>query len=332
MSSGLLVLGLMVQEVYADLTLDALIDVLDAPANAVIDLSLEYEMRVEYADMASKIEEANTPGQKFLLCSGPIETKLRTMKPFGEFYWKHEKLGFINTKGRVSKNSTIVTYNGEQGKTYKVAGIPGQPGMEHRTALVANRPTEQLRIDGTPIGYIACFSLRGFDDKIVNLPEYLRLIRDVSKTDRLDFDTEIKRINDCNAISLRHWRRVNRNDNGEEIDLLIATYYFSVDHDLSLVRKETMESIDQISCRNDVYRFEKLSNGIWFPMECAFIDFAPDGTSNIFKVTKVTVNQGLTEKDFDVTFPPGTEVTDRITGKRYVVKPTQEQLDESLPK
>jgi hypothetical protein len=115
--------------------------------------------------------------------------------------------------------------------------------------------------------------------------------------------------------------------------------YFSVDHNYAIVKVVRYRGPNRlggpqiISTAYDVEQLKNLGNGFWFPCKTSIV---VDGNAviNTFKVNKITINEGLTEKSkhFDMEFPPGTRVEDHVTGKMYTIKPTQEQVDQSSPK
>lgn len=82
----------------------------------------------------------------------------------------------------------------------------------------------------------------------------------------------------------------------------------------------------------DVNSLQEVQKGLWFPSSGLITSSDPNYRINGFcAIGKILVNQGLKDKDFDIKFPPGTTVIDEITGKMYTIKPTQEQVDKSLP-
>jgi hypothetical protein len=96
--------------------------------------------------------------------------------------------------------------------------------------------------------------------------------------------------------------------------------YFSADHNYTPVRYEYMrgELADLIF---EVQSLEKVGEGLWFPSS-GVIYVAGQERVNAFKTTsKILVNQGLTDKNFDIEFPPGTRVADEIKNTEYVVSP-----------
>lgn len=103
--------------------------------------------------------------------------------------------------------------------------------------------------------------------------------------------------------------------------------HFSLDHDCSIVRMSYYNA-DGIILEYNVRKFRSIGDGLWFPIECEIRN--SDGDINKISVTDVQVNPILDENEFELEFPPGTRVTDTITGKRYTVRPTQEQVDAVL--
>jgi len=82
----------------------------------------------------------------------------------------------------------------------------------------------------------------------------------------------------------------------------------------------------------DIHSLQEVQKGLWFP-STGFTKSTNNKRINGFRALgKILVNQGLKDEDFDIEFPPGTRVADEITGKSYTIKPTQQQVDQSLPK
>ena len=55
-------------------------------------------------------------------------------------------------------------------------------------------------------------------------------------------------------------------------------------------------------------------------------------TRNLYKASKVVINQGLEDEDFTFDFPPGTLVDDEIAGVQYRVRPVSRQFDRWIEK
>jgi len=74
---------------------------------------------------------------------------------------------------------------------------------------------------------------------------------------------------------------------------------------------------------------EQVANGLWFPSKGHHIDLS-DNLTNTYKATKIVVNQGLTDKYFDIEFPPGTRITNEISGLSYVSEAHEGQTCTSM--
>ena len=97
--------------------------------------------------------------------------------------------------------------------------------------------------------------------------------------------------------------------------------YFSVDHGYTPIRYEYMSGLEpKVSLTIDVHSLQKVAPGLWFPSEGVVIDPEDDHLEAYIATDKITVNQGLTDKHFDIDFPLGTKVWNGITGVKYVVE------------
>jgi len=104
--------------------------------------------------------------------------------------------------------------------------------------------------------------------------------------------------------------------------------YFSVDHGYTPVRYEYVshkrDGSEYASGAWDILSLEEVEDGLWFPTS-GLISSAGEERMDVWQATgEVLVNQGLAKEDFDIVFPPGTEVRDGIRNTTYVVEPDQD--------
>jgi hypothetical protein len=98
-------------------------------------------------------------------------------------------------------------------------------------------------------------------------------------------------------------------------------YYFSIDHGYAPVRYEWLSVINGApKVAVDVLALKEVAPGFWFPVK-GVTGNVRDGTGNVYEANDVKLNQGLSKKDFDLDFPPGTLVSDEIAGTEYVYEP-----------
>jgi hypothetical protein len=79
---------------------------------------------------------------------------------------------------------------------------------------------------------------------------------------------------------------------------------------------------NEVGMAMDIHSLEKVAEGLWFPSS-GCISTSGSKRVDAYTVTgKILVNQGLTDKHFDIEFPAGTKVRDKIKGVEYVVSLT----------
>lgn len=107
---------------------------------------------------------------------------------------------------------------------------------------------------------------------------------------------------------------------------IIARAYFDIEHNYAPVRFEYISSKGQdgphrVVTAVDILSLEEVLPGLWFPT--SGLVSSPTGSAPWNKYIckgKILINQGLTQKDFVVKFPPGTRVRDEVKGTRYIAK------------
>ena len=137
-------------------------------------------------------------------------------------------------------------------------------------------------------------------------------------------DNTIKKVNGFNTICASLLTETDPKN-----QFVYSRIYFSVDHGYTPVRYEyvrpTRAGTTEVIMAMDVLSLEQVAEGLWFPSS-GIISSPDEKDKNVYQATgKIIVNQGLTDKHFDIEFPPGTEVWDKIRDLEYVVKPTEEQ-------
>jgi hypothetical protein len=292
-----------------NIDLDSLLEICQSAQDGLNDVYVEYDFDV----INPYPEEVNEVVRKIggFFNKGPEHVQWWGVKPFKEFSKSISKSVVEDTAGKTSELLRCRSYNGKTAKTYQME--QDALGTVQTGGISADLRENNLSI----LDFTTFYTEEGYD-----VAEGIRHLKD-NNIGWLKLNLEIKKVNDFNTINIEHWKAYR------DKNLLIRRYTFSIDHNFTLIRIEFSNGKDVVGT-HDVLALTQIENGIWFPTECRA--FASDGLTNTIKVKKIAANQGLTDKDFDIEFPPGTKVNDEITGKQYTIKPTQEQLDQSLPK
>ncbi len=97
--------------------------------------------------------------------------------------------------------------------------------------------------------------------------------------------------------------------------------YFSLQHNYTPVKYEYFNSGTagtKLAFSVEVTSLDAVADGLWFPSS-GMIHHSEGTRADAFQATtKLLVNRGLTAKNLDIDFPPGTRIYNRITGSEYV--------------
>lgn len=167
----------------------------------------------------------------------------------------------------------------------------------------------------TPIGFSV---LRFKTDKVVDNKPLSSVLRHDKELVRLD--NAIQKVNDFNTVRVDLLQ--------ESTKQVCIRVYFSVDHGYTPVRYEYVETTKagtiKVGMTVDIQSLEKVAEELWFPSSGSISVSDSKHINKFVATSKIAVNQGPTDKQFDIDFPVGTRVYDTINGRRYVVKPAGE--------
>jgi len=69
-----------------------------------------------------------------------------------------------------------------------------------------------------------------------------------------------------------------------------------------------------------LYEYKEVIKDFWFPMKMISEELTPKGSiTNVYQVTEISAGKPVSEKEAKLEFPPGTEVTDKLTGKLFKI-------------
>ncbi|HSV26514.1 MAG TPA: hypothetical protein VLH60_01365, partial [Sedimentisphaerales bacterium] len=298
-----------------------LADICKAMEEAIVDVTVTFELyNIPPMTFDDEIVMDPYQGGSRPICrtrrwtqKGPSWETLTAKRPFNEWLLSASESVVTNERGETIKTSGQTSYGGKQVMSFskRVLTYKSDDGtMGQRTFLEGNVSTFDAALKPslilTPFGFsVFRFS---YDREGVPLSDRLR------KSDMVSIDTTITRVNDSNAIRADFMFEGTRT--------VVTRVFFSMDHGYTPIRYEFMNG-PNLAFSVDVTSLQSVGNGLWFPS--SGVINVPDAERVTAFRTKgpIIVNQGLTERDFNITFPAGTRVENHITGKTYTVQPTE---------
>ncbi|MBP7051575.1 MAG: hypothetical protein KBE65_11215 [Phycisphaerae bacterium] len=299
-------------------TLDDLADMCEAMESAIVDVAVEYEWIV---DPAPTIEDI--AGTSRTIVKGPQKCTWFTKRPFAERSLMIQRQTNLNQSADPSDSVVMESFNGRVAKYASVSsGLPdGTKGTLSRGVI-----TEVRRFtvpEGQPPMVFCILAIHG-QDKTIRLSTALR------KEGFVYFEENQGEMN--GFPTARADLLIEAPSSSAACKLPYTRVYFSTAHSCTPVRYEYVSPTangPQVTASVDVTSLEQVSPGLWFP-SAGCLTLAGDNLKNRYQATRIVVNQGLSDEDFHVEFPPGTHVKDEVTRVRYVVKSTEEPFEKWL--
>jgi len=291
--------------------------------STIVNVSLDYEWRLSPAhtleDVAGTGLGAVKDGiRRFKLSAARLLSDVNDTNSPRTWRWLLEQSETIISQYGTWDSVEKVSYDGKVAKRLVIGGV-SKTGVPTSTAdgVVSDGP------NSIPAWTALGFSIfRSSLDKAIGKKLLSTLLRD---TEFVRVDSNVKKINGFNTI------RADLLTNVAGFKQAYLRIYFSVDHGYTPVRYEHMgggktPETNRVACFIDVNSLEEVGEGIWFPSS-GIVRTSDDKHTFVYMATsKIVVNQALTKKDFDLDFPPGTEVWDKIKDTKYVVRPTEEKF------
>jgi hypothetical protein len=208
----------------------------------------------------------------------------------------------VDEDGKTWDSIVKQAYNGKVFKTLRI----GSPPQDYRIGSISQQPAFMLRMSLTPIGFSV---LRR---SMSEVPGDRPLSTLLEQKEFVHLDNTLQEVNGFNTIRADFLGTTNK--------IVHLRTYFSLEHGYTPVRYEYMAGQDCVGFTVDVHSLEKVRQGFWFPI-AGVISRRDDKRADAYIATsKILVNQGLADKHFDIDFPPGTKVWDRIKGIQYTIK------------
>jgi hypothetical protein len=312
---GVLAGILLVPQVCLGIDADSLADICKSMEESIVDISATYEW-----DQDPPMRPDEIVGKELLIMKGAEKHSLMAERPFMESFVYTFRSTVMDERGRYHEELLQSSYRGGVARNFQESVFPADGNSPVRKQLVASiRPRRpgRLPIFRTPLGFsVLRFSYEA--DGAGVLSERLRQKDLVVVSDTFE--------------TVNGFRTIRADLLITEIKQPYAKIHFAVDHGYAPIRYTYMRGPGMIGFTVDVNSLQKCGNGLWFPAS-GTVRSTDRARVDRWRATEpIVLNRGLEDKDFDVVrFPPGTAVSDEITGREYIVKPTQGQLDEVLP-
>jgi hypothetical protein len=305
----------------AAITVEKLADICEAMESAIVDVSMEYEWYIEppqtvedIAGTGMLIPKDGLYRHKFSAARSLAarDTNDPNFLLFDRLLVEDSET-IMNAEGDCSDNVTKKSYNGKFGKYVSISGgFDGALRTSPDGTITESRSFIPSLIL-SPLGFsVFRFSLsRGMD--------YEPLFEGLRKKEFVRIDNTIEKVNGFYTIRAELLTFADK--------LPYLRIYFSVDHGYTPVRYEHGAPQSKNILTFEVQSLEQVAEGLWFPSS-GLVSVSGKKRSNGFRaISEIVVNQGLTDEDFDIEFPPGTRVRDEIRDTEYIVKPTKEQKE-----
>jgi hypothetical protein len=298
----IVLISIMVSQITFGVTKEELATITEAQEAAINDIQVKYEWIVDPPVSVDKAS-ANMIVQK----NGRKSVFWAAKRPFGDKSLHVEQAEVFN--GIDSwKTESKQAYNGTAGKHLRGND---KKGIAENRGTVTKSKRFILPPELTPFA----FTLERFREDFESISKLL-------KSDQSKLNTEKQKIGDFEVIEADFCFP------GEEHSPFLKIF-FSEKHNYAPVKFIYMNG-SKSTVTLEVNRLKEVSEGLWFPVEGRITDAKKENWSNVYKASDVKVNQNLPDEFFDFEFPPDTKVKDEITGKTYTIKPTQEQVGQTL--
>jgi hypothetical protein len=306
-----------VSAVSQPITIEQLADICEAMESAIVDLSVEYDW---FADSPMSLEErlqliadkpmisvsASIPTFKLVCSLSPPASNNPNAPLFGRFV--HEDSVIVARDPNTMWDSFHKqSYDGQIAKGLTIGSSRGPTKLG-----IISKPDHPIELYVTPLEFsVRCLRLR---ETLGQMPLSAAL-RFYNSKQLVRLDNTVRKVNDANSISVDF--------SLESVGTVYMRIYFSVDHGYTPVRYEHLSGPkpERVALTVEVTSLQEVAKGVWFPSSGAMLtpDWS-DKEGNYYQATgKILVNQGLTAKDFDIVFPPGTKVHDEIKDVKYIV-------------
>ena len=296
------------------ITANDLADIVEQMELAISDISVEYEW-LTVPPLTNKEGESQMGVEVLIPKDGCRTFNLHTAgllnivdpntKGEGtpERFLLEESTVLVTKDGNSWLNMTKQSYNGQIGKYLNIGGWPEKMC---EGAVIQTKPF--VVGNGTPLGFSVFRCV--YDSDKVPLSARLR------KIPLVRIDNTIQKVNGFNTIRADFLQQFTKH--------ICRRICFSVDHGYTPVKFDymtcTKPEYNKVSLSFIVQSLSKIGENLWFPTS-GIISKSGSNKVDMYQATgSVIINQGLATTDFDIDFPVGTKVHDKIQDREYTVK------------
>jgi len=302
------------------ITTGELADVIEQMESAIVDISMEYELRIIPPSTHEEIEEKT--GFKVLITKyGYKKLKFSAARLLpdsdpnrldwqapGKFL-RDLSCTIVTRDGNSWLAVAKKSYNGQIGKSLDIDDLPNKEVKVG--SISAESPT--IFVTSTLLG----FSVFRLAYSMEPMPLSAKLLSSrLRAKDKVRLDNVVRKVDGFNTIRADLLTDFLYEGNR----LVYVRIYFSVDHGYTPVKFEHMKGRDMVGLSVKVESLEEVAEGLWFPSSGIITTADSDRVNAYQAIGPIIVNQGLADEHFDIDFPVGTEVHDEIQGKEYVTK------------
>jgi hypothetical protein len=297
------------------ITANELAGIVEQMESAIVDISMEYEESViptpTHQESEGEVLVAKDGYRRCKFSAGRLlsqgDPNAMNWNGPGQFL-QEDWITFVMKDGNSWDGVTRLSYNGQTGKYLNEGSWPNN---RDSATVLNNKPYVNGNL--TLLG----FSVLRMAYHPDPMPLSARLLSSrLRAKDKVRIDNVVKKIDGFNTIRADLLTDFIYEGNR----LVYARIYFSVDHGYTPVKFEHMKGRGLVALSANVESLEEVAEGLWFPDSGIITTAGSDRVSAYNAIGPILVNQGLTDEDFDIDFPLGTEVHDEIQDRDYVVK------------
>jgi hypothetical protein len=296
------------------ITSDELADKCQSAESAIRDVSLEYEWHIIPPWTLEELSRSAQMTNVGIFKDGVIEFKFKASRFLGSndtnsvyspYRWRvlsEESATIIAEGGKTWDNFRKQAFDG---RIYKQLDVGGWP-TPAQSGFISVKENSQGELLLTPIGFSIFHLELG--------PEGVLLSTCLRRKDMVHMGSSTEKVNDFNTICIDLLQEYSK--------LLCIRMYFSINHNYTPVKYEYFNAGPagiKVAYTVEVQSLACVGDGLWFPTS-GIIRHPDEERIDAFQATgKIVVNQGLRKEDFNIEFPPGTRISDNISGREYTV-------------
>jgi hypothetical protein len=298
-------------------TVDELSAACQVIESSLQDISIEYDWRVvppwtheeAEAEMQMPMLEVKDGLRHFNLLVSGFEIKQGTKRSSltGPEKWLIQQSAIITTEDGNSWSD--LSQESYDGTSYKKLSIGGWP-TETRNGIIEADPNKyRPELILSPVGFSV------FRTALSNVTNKTPLSAMLREQNLVILHPETRQVNGFDTVCVDFLQEYTKQ--------VVGRIYFSIDHGYTPVRYEYINGFgtpNEKMLTVDVFSLEQVDDGLWFPSS-GTISSSNENRINMFQtIGKIIVNQGLENEDFDIKFPTGTRVYNKINDTEYVIK------------